>query len=235
MADRYAYLPIIGLSIILSWGLDYLLNKFNTIKVHGLLICLIIIPLIILTTIQLRYWQNGILLFEHAVKLDNNNFLAQNNLGFALAVAGKEKEAIGHYYVALGMKEIEHEAHYNLGKAFQSLGQFDKAIYHYKSALQIKPDYFNASMNLGAIFISQQKYDEAIHYFLDALKVNPNHTGAYNNLGVIMALQKREAQAIYYFNMASIIDPANKMTILNLNRLHRDIKKGTDLMPSQSH
>ena len=222
MADRYSYIPIIGLAIMFSWGLHHLLEKLRIRKIFPLLICIFMLPLIILTTIQLSYWQNGIALFGHAVNLNKNNLLAHNNLGFALAVAGREEEAIPHFYRALDMKNIENEAHFNLGNAFQSLEQYDKAILHYKAALAIDPDYFKASLNLGSVYYHLHKYDEAIHYFLDVLRINPNHAGAYNNLGVIMAQQNRNAEAISHFNEAIKIDPDNIMAIKNLEKIHNN-------------
>ena len=224
MADRYSYIPLIGLSITFAWGLHHLLEKLRIIKIFPLLICIFMLPLIILTTIQLSYWQNGIALFGHAVNLNKNNLLAHNNLGFALAVAGREEEAIPHFYRALDMKNIENEAHFNLGNAFQSLEQYDKAILHYKAALTIDPDYFKASLNLGSVYYHLHNYDEAIHYFWDVLRINPNHAGAYNNLGVIMAQQNRNTEAISYFNEAIKIDPDNIMALKNLKKIQK--KKG---------
>jgi len=221
MADRYSYVPLIGLSIMCSWGLYYISEKLRMIKIFPVFIFIIAVPLIILTNIQLSYWQNGISLFEHAVKLDENNLLAHNNLAFALAVNGREEEAIEHYYLALGIKEIECEVHFNLGRAFQSLKQYDKAIFHYKSALAIDPDYLDASLNLGTVFYRLNKYNEAIYSFLNVLRINPNHAGAHNNLGVIMAQQNRTGEAIYHFNEAIKIDPDNRMAMKNLWRLKK--------------
>ena len=222
MADRYSYIPLIGLAIIFSWGLHHLLENF-LIKIFPILICILIIPLFILTTIQLSYWQNGITLFRHAVELDNNNLRAHNNLGFALAIVGEAQEAIPHFYRALDNKKIEYEAHFNLGNAFQTLKQYDKAIIHYRAALAIDPDYLKASLNLGSVYYYLHEYNKALNCFSNVLRINPKHTSAHNNIGVIMAQKNRINEATYHFKEAIKIDPDNIMAIKNLKKIQNKV------------
>ncbi len=222
MADRYSYIPLIGLAIIFSWGLHHLLEN-SIIKIFPILIFILIIPLIILTDIQLSYWQNGITLFGHAVELDNNNLRAHNNLGFALAIAGREQEAIPHFYMALDNKKILNDVHFNLGNAFQSLKQFDKAILHYKAALAIDHDYLKASLNLGSVYYYLNKYDEALNCFSNVLQINSNHAGAHNNIGVIMAQKNRINEATFHFKEAIKNDPDNIMAIKNLKKIQNKV------------
>ena len=225
MADRYSYVPLIGLSIIVSWYLYGLSEKLNKEYLFRLIILILIFPIIILTSLQLKFWQNGAKLFARAVELDENNLKAHNNLGHALALEGRHEEAIPHFKIALSNNRIKKEVHYNIGKAYQSLGHYDKAIYHYKSSLAIEPDYLDASLNLGTVFYHMKQYDEAVHYFMDVLRVNPDHGGAHNNLGVIMLLRSRFEEAIYHFNMALEKDPHNETALKNLYK----IKKGNRL------
>lgn len=219
MADRYAYIPLIGLSIMFSWGLYHLSEKIRLKSVFLSLICIIAVPLSILSIIQLSYWKNGISLFEHAVEIDKNNYLARRNLAFSLATNEREQEAIDHYHLALGMKGEDADIHFNMGKAFQSLKQYAKAIFHYKTALAINPDFLQASLNLGTVYYDLEEYNEAIHCFKEVLRINPNHAGAHNNLGVIMARQNRTVEAIYQFGEALRIDPENATAIRNLNKI----------------
>ncbi len=225
MADRYMYIPLVGVSIIFSWSVFDIMKQYKIIRLFPTAICFFMILLIIITSSQLRYWHNRTTLFEHAVKLDDNNLLAHKNLAFALATNGREIDAIQHYYKALGLQKSKHEVHYNLGKIFQSLNRNDKAIYHYKEALAIDPDYLNAALNLGTLYFTLKKYDEATHYLLEALRVDERHTGAHNNLGAVMAQQNNIEGALYHLNMALKIDPYNKTAIKNLNK----IKKGTGI------
>lgn len=225
MADRYSYIPLIGLSIMVSWHLYCVTEKLNKGYTFELIILILIFPIVILTTLQLNLWQNSAKLFAHAIELDNNNLKAHNNLGHALAVEGRHKEAIPHFKIALSNNRTKIEVHYNIGKAYQSLGYYDKAISHYKSSLEIEPDYLDASLNLGTVFYHIKQYDDAVYYFMNVLRIDPDHGGAHNNLGVIMSQQSRFEEAIYHFNMALEKDPGNEMALKNLYR----IKKGNRL------
>lgn len=221
MADRYSYVPLVGLSIMFSWVLYNLFGTLNLKKIFPILIIFIIFILNVLTIAQLKHWQNGKSLFEHAVNMDNNNLRAHYNLGYAYAISGRPEDAIQHFNSALKDEKLRHEAYYNLGNAYQSLGLYEKAIFHYKAALANNPDYYSAALNLGSIYYYLHKYNEAIDYYLYVLQINPNHAGAHNNLGAIMIRQNNIEMAIYHFNMAIKIDPDNKMALKNLNKLKK--------------
>jgi tetratricopeptide (TPR) repeat protein len=223
MADRYTYIPIIGLAIIFSWGIQELLENSHKKSLFKLIILAFILFNIILTTLQLRFWQNSVTLFDHAVKLDKNNLKAQSNLGHALAIKGKHAEAIPHFQAALGNYRVKKEIHYNLGKAYQNLEIYDKAIHHYKSSLAIDPAYAKASLNLGTLFYKLKDYDQAVNYYMNVLRANPDHSGAHNNLGIIMLQQNHTERAFYHFNMALNINPDNQMAIKNLQRINTDL------------
>ncbi len=219
MADRYSYVPLIGLSIAFSWGLYRLLKKLRRIKIYPFICCIIILPLLILTCIQLGYWQNGITLFEHAVEVNKDDLIAHNNLGLALALEEREADAIAHFYRALAVKGMEHEVHFNIGNAFQSILQYDKAIAHYKAALAIDPEYIEASLNLGSVFYHLGKYDKAIYYFSNVLRINPDNAIAHNNLGAILAQEGNSADAISHFKRAIQINPGYETAKKNLTKV----------------
>ncbi len=225
IADRYCYVPTIGLSLILSQVLYSLWPGLKDNKKGILLTSIILIPLIALSSTQLSYWKNDMTLFGHAVRVNDNNLLAHNNLAFALANNGRPEDAVRHYNKALGLEKLRYEVYFNLGMAFQSMNNYEEAINNYKASLSINPDYLNAALNLGTVFFMLKKYDEASECFMDVLRINPNQAGAYNNLGAIMARQNNIEEAIKYFNMALRIDRHNVIALKNLNRL----KKGADL------
>ena len=222
IADRYSYVSQTGLSIMFSWAIFNLLETMHIKKIFPILIIFFISILDILTMNQLKYWQNGISLFQHAVNLDNNNLRAHNNLGCALANSGRPKDAIYHFNYALKDDRFKNEAHYNLGNAYRALGMYEKAIFHYKAALSIDPDYFKAALNLGAVYYHLHKYNEAIKYYQDVLRIDADNAGAHNNIGAIMAQQNNIEGAIYHFNMALKIDPHNKKAFKNLNKIKKE-------------
>ena len=196
MADRYTYIPLIGLFIIVSWGIFDFLKKWHY---HTIILILSAISAIcvlaVCTFLQLGYWQNGITLFEHAVSVTENNYQAHNNLGTAYGPADLDKAAF-HYKAALKIKPEFAMAHYNLGIIYTKRGQIDEAVDHYLKALHIKPDYFDALNNLGIIFLNKGDYDQAVLYFKRALKTDSKKADARMNLANVLFLQSKPDEAI---------------------------------------
>jgi tetratricopeptide (TPR) repeat protein len=208
MADRYTYVPLIGLFIMIAVGIPDLLSgwRYRRIVVAisaGLLLSI----LMIVTWLQLRYWKNGVTLFEHSLEVTANNSLSQFSLGIALADQGKTQEAIVHYAEALRIKPDNVEAHYNLGVTLAQQGKNQEAIAHFTKALEIKPDHANARNNLGVILASQGKTQEAIAHYTEALRIDPNNAYAHNNLGLVLAQQGKNQEAIVHYTEALRIEP----------------------------
>ena len=141
MADRYTYVPLIGLFIIIAWGVPDLLASYRyrraiiSVGSGGLLSILIII-----TWVQLHHWRNTVTLFQHTLRVTSKNFLAHNNLGAALADLGKIQDAISHYRKALEINPSYWLAHNNLATTLAEKGDPKEAFAHYQEALKIKPD-----------------------------------------------------------------------------------------------
>jgi len=167
MADRYTYLPAIGIFIMLTWGITELLAGWRFRKIVFSAAGLIFIILILYTRTQLRYWRNNFTLYEHALKVTANNYVAYNNLGAAFQSEGMLEEAIGHYRRALRIRPDYFFTHCNLGSALQSQGRFSEAAGHYQYALGLKPHYIplNNLAWLKATHADPDFYDpeEAIH------------------------------------------------------------------------
>ena len=142
MADRYTYLPSIGIAIMLAWGIPLLFQREDMRKKilfpAGIAVLAI---LAVLTWQQCGYWKNSIELFNHALQVTKDNYLAHNNLGLALFEEGKIEEAIDHYNKAIGITPDYDLAYYNRGNAYYSLGQYQRAIEDYNKAIRLKPDY----------------------------------------------------------------------------------------------
>jgi tetratricopeptide (TPR) repeat protein len=208
MADRYTYVPLIGLFIMIAMGVPDILSGWRYRRiVMALSAGLLLLILMIVTWLQLRYWQNGVRLFEHSLEVTAGNSLSQFNLGLALADQGKTQEAIVHYTAALRIKPDYAEAYYNLGVALAQQGKNQEAISHYTKALEIKPDYANAHNNLGVALADQGKTQEAIAHYTEALRIDPNNAYAHNNLGLILAQQGRNQEAIAHYTEALRIEP----------------------------
>lgn len=139
MADRYTYLPLIGLFIMIAWGGAELLEKWRHRRIALFASAVTIIMLLSsVTWLQIRHWKNSVELLSHALKFTSNAFL-YNNLGLALASQGKLDEAIIQYTKALQLNPNDDFAHYNLGLAFAKQGKLSEAVYHYSESLRINP------------------------------------------------------------------------------------------------
>jgi len=196
MADRYTYIPLIGLFIIIAWGFSDLLAKWRYRKIVLSVSAVIVLSgFTAKTFFQASHWENGITLFENAVKATKNNYKSQNNLGTALASVDLDN-AIFHYKEALRIKPDYAVAFYNLGNVFIKKGKVDEAIDHYQKALHIKPDYVEALNNLGNAFFNKKDYDKALFYFTQAFKMNPRQIDASNNLANVLFVQGKPNEAI---------------------------------------
>jgi protein O-mannosyl-transferase len=210
MADRYTYVPLIGLFIIVAWGVPDLLVGWP-LRLRRIALpaaaCLVILACAIAARGQLQYWENSTTLWTHALAVTTGNNIAHNNLGVALADQGKIDEAIAQYSEALRNQPDYANAHNNLGVALDDQGKIDEAIAHYSEALRIKPDYANAHINLGVALANQGKIDGAITQFTEALRIEPDSAKAHNDLGVALASAGKIDEAIAHFTEALRIKP----------------------------
>ncbi len=217
MADRYTYMPLIGLFIMIAWGSCDISKRWRYRRLllpvsAGVLLCASMIS----TGFQLRYWQNSTTLFEHALDVTAANTLAHTNLGVVFAGQGKLDEAVAHYTQALRIKPDHLEARINMGAALAAQGKLDEAVAHYSNALHIKPDFAGAHYNLGNALVAQGKITDAITHFYEALRIKPNDAEVHNNLGIVLAKQGKTEEAITHFCEALRIKPGYTLARKNL-------------------
>jgi len=208
MADRYSYVPLIGLFIVVAWGVPDLLSRWHLRRIAlPAAAGLVMMACAISARGQVQYWKDSTTLWMHALAVTTANNIADNNLGMVLAGEGKLDEAIPHYLEALRIKPDYADAHNNLGVALADEGKLDEAIVHYSAALRIKPDYSDAHNNLGAALADQGKVDQAIAQYTEALRITPDSAKAHNNLGVALASQGKFDDAIAQYIEALRINP----------------------------
>jgi tetratricopeptide (TPR) repeat protein len=208
MADRYTYVPLIGLFIMIAWGIPDILAGWRYRKTTlaisaGLLLSIFMV----VTSLQIQKWHDNITLFTHALKVTNRNAIIQYNLGVVLSGQRKDGEAMVHYTEALRIEPDYVEAHNNLGVTLARLGKNQEAIAHYTDALRINPKYVDAHNNLGIALARQGKNQEALFHFAEALRTNPNFAEAHNNLGNVLSLQGKTQEAIAHYTQALRIKP----------------------------
>ncbi len=192
MADRYTYVPLIGLFIAVTWEGAAIFQKWPLKKYKVAMITAAILSVLMLTTwSQVGQWKTSITLYEHALEVNPENYVAHNNLGLILADQGKTREAIRHYFKALRVKPMYAHANNNLGTALIQLGKFDEAEVFIKEALKADPYYAEAYSNLGVVLVYREKIDEAAKLFRKALQIKPHYRSAYNNLNRVLALPEQ--------------------------------------------
>jgi Flp pilus assembly protein TadD len=208
MADRFAYVPFIGIFIIIAWGIPELVAKWRYRKIWLATSATVVLTILMaMTWKQVGYWKNSITLFEHNLKITSNNYVAHNNLGTAISKQGRTAEAIDHYLKALRIKPDYAEGHNNLGAALSKQGRTAEAIDHYLKALRIKPDEAKTHYNLGTALSKQGRTAEAIDHYLKALRIKPDYAKAHYNLGNALSKQGRTAEAIDHYLKALRIKP----------------------------
>jgi protein O-mannosyl-transferase len=210
MADRYLYLPAVGLflgfSLIVAKFSDLLAltNKPNILT----LIRILLLGLFSAIAYQrCKIWDNSIALWKDSVNKDPLNYLAHNNLGGALFDKNRMAEAITHYQKAVEIKPDYVEALNNLGGALLKSGNLQASMQYLRKALQLRPDYAEANNNLGKNLADQGKIEDAIQYFDKALQIRPEYVNAHNNLGNALQKDGKISQAIHHYRQALKIKP----------------------------
>lgn len=208
MADRYTYIPLTGLFIIVAWGVSDLLVKWRYQKIFlGVSAVIILSALTVCTFFQASHWRNTITLFENAVKVTENNYKALNNLGAALIDKGKPDEALLYFAEALRINPQKTDARNNLANVLSAQGKLDEAVSHYKEAIRINPEHADAHYNLANVLSAQRKLDEAVLHYKEAIEINPEYAKAYYHLGNILINQKKVKEAMFHFAEAIRINP----------------------------
>lgn len=225
-ADRYTYLPQIGLYLIISWGIVDLAADWRYRRQIFTVAATILIGLLIWCAwIQTRYWRNSESLWVHTLAVTSNNAVAHNNLGSVLFQRGQTDEALSHYEKALQIRSQHHVARYdlllalshsNIGAALRRKGLLDEAIAHGQRAIQLQPDYATAYVNLGGALIEKGQIDDAIAVFREGVKVQPDDAETRINLAGALRRQGKEQEAITHYEMALKIAPRSLAALNNL-------------------
>jgi tetratricopeptide (TPR) repeat protein len=217
MADRYTYLPLIGLFIMLAWGANELIPerpwRGQALAIGGVSL---LAASALLTERQVQFWRDSEELFGHAVKVTRDNYLAYNNLGFYLSGKGRTAEAMENYRQALKINPAYEDALNNLGYALAGQKKFAEAIPLYEAALRVRPKHAEVHNNLGNALSETGQIDDAIQHYLVVLSQKPDHADAHNNLGIALAMKGKLDEAIPHFQAAIRFKPSYASAHSNL-------------------
>ena len=227
-ADRYTYLPQIGLYIMIAWTVGDL-HLASRSRGHralvGVAAALVIVSLSGRAAVQASYWKNSETLWNHTLAVTGENDVAHNNLGFLSLRKGELDKAISEFQAALDIRSRNTETHYslgaaliqnNLGNAFARKQLWDEAIDHLQEAVRLRPDYADAYFNLGSVFFQQGRIDQAIAQWQKALAIRPTDAEAHRNVASALRKQGNVKEAIAEYEQALNITPEDSVALNNL-------------------
>jgi len=251
MADRYTYLPLIGIFIMVAWGAASVAHASGLSpgvqrQVSRSLSCgfvaagVVLLVLVICARIQLQYWQSSVTLWSRALQVIPNNLRAEYNLGVAL---GDSQDAIPHYLRAIQIQPTRIEepagihalAHENLGVLLSRQAKWPEAEAHFRAALEEKPDHWETRANLGGCLEAEGRFEEAIGEFRTALQGAADSSDTWRHLGdtLVRASQSQEAEKAY--RQALKLNPngsveLNDMAWFLATDPHAELRNGTEAL-----
>lgn len=208
MADRYTYVPFIGLFIIIAWEASELLSDWRYRRVAAFTVSsTLVLTLGALSYVQVGLWRDTFTLFKHTLAVTSDNYIIQNNLGYALLQAGRPAEAIAHFSEALRIAPHDTNALNNLGLALTAEGKVDEAIAVYSQLIRRSPNTANYHFNIGTALAKAGKNESAIAELSEAVRLDPDYADAHHNLGVTLSRQGRLPEAIAHLSEAVRLKP----------------------------
>jgi len=190
MADRYTYLPQIGIALALAWGADELRRSWLwRPKMVGIALALLLLVLTTMACLQTSYWQDGATVWRHTLSCTVDNSSAHEGLAVAFSELGQAEEALTEFQVVLKMRGDDTGAsfYYNWGVALDRANQTQESIACFEKSLRIRPDCPRAHFNLANLLVSEGKRGEAIGHFDEAIRQKPDYVKAHYNLAWVLA------------------------------------------------
>jgi len=210
MADRYSYVPLIGIFVMVSWGAVELSAGWRWQRLAlAVPAAMVLAGCFVCTRLQVRYWQNNLTLFSHTLQVTTNNPVAEQCFGFALALAGKEPEAVQHFDAALAVWPDYQPALLDRGIALMMGGRADEAVADFQEAIRRQPNSPKAYYQLAGALANQKKLEEAKTNYLLALRFQPNFAEAHTKLGNVLLLEGDKTNALWHLHEAVRINPDN--------------------------
>jgi protein O-mannosyl-transferase len=207
LADRYTYLPQIGLLVIVSWGLTELLASRASRRLMVSGAAALLLASAVTTSLQLRHWKNSQALFDHALRVTEHNAPAHYCLGYILETQGKTNEAFVQYTQALSDASDFVEAHRGLAGLLASQGRLPEAAAEYRLALDRRPGFAQAHYGLADVLVKQGQVDDAINHYAAALGALPAYAEAHYQLAVLLSARQEIPQAVLHYREAVRLKP----------------------------
>jgi protein O-mannosyl-transferase len=211
MADRYTYIPLIGVFVMLVWGVAELVDHRKLKLIWRLApVAVVLLSLSWAARRQLSYWDSGLDLWSHTLAVNPNNFIAEDNLGDSLLTAGKPDEAYTHFQRAAEIMPRDPWSHGNMGAYLQQQGRLQEAIAEYRTTLSLSRDRVMIALtqaNLGSAYRDLGDDKDALESYNAAIDMNPYQANAYFGRAVLYRNQGKLTEAIRDFSKAVELQP----------------------------
>jgi Tfp pilus assembly protein PilF len=216
-ADRYMYVPLVGLTLAIVWGAaDWLESRRALRTVFAVATGVVLLAFAVGTWRQVGYWKNSRTLFEHTIAVTHRNYIMRNNLGVVLARAGDDKGAMAQYVRAMVINPQYAEAKGNLGNALLRAGQLEAARPLLWDAIRLKPEFPMAQLDIGIIYANLANYPEAIRHLSEALRLSPEDPEVHSNFCYALEHAGRLDEAIAQCREALRLRPSYPDAQFNL-------------------
>jgi tetratricopeptide (TPR) repeat protein len=243
LADRYTYVPFIGIFVIIAWGAPDLVGRFwgagpearrRSTMGLGALACITLLALASLAYGQVRFWKDDITAWAHAVEVTPGDAFSEYNLGCSLQAQHRDDEAMVHYQQAVQLDPHRFDAYHNLGIIFMDRGAYDEAESALEASLRAKPDFADAYYSMGFLLCKMKRFSESFHYFTEAIRLDPENTeirtkfaSSHCDYGIALVGQGNVDEAIRQFEIALDLAPqaASATAHYNLGVTYASLKK----------
>jgi len=224
MANRYMYISILGLLIIIGWTVkDLIANRPRWRAITAVGAGAALISAVILTRMQVRHWQNNRTLFEHTLSVTRDNDIAEYGYGCALSEEGRLSEAVLHLSKAVQIYPENSDARKSLGMIFLKQGKHNEATACFNELIKRKPDSAEGYYSMGLVLGMQKKYDDAAKYLAKALELNPKYPDAHNKMGAALLVMRKTDEALVYLNEALRISANDAEVYINLGTAYNQL------------
>jgi len=220
MADRYMYLPLIGLALMIGWfGAEMVAHSLR--RIVGVAAVLGLVALLIVSRVQVGYWQNTETLFQHAAKTTERNWVAHYNLGLTYAEGNRYEEALHHYVKTIEYAPRFVPVYYELGNVLLHLGRDEDAISYLRQSIALDSTYAKAFVDLGVALCRVGRPDEALQYFEQAYRLNRWYGEPNQLVGLTLVQRGQYEQALQYLQRALEKSPQDSLLQADVRRIRQ--------------
>lgn len=208
MADRYTYVPLIGIYVLLTWLLSEWANRLRApVALVVPAFCCVLLGCGVCTWYQVANWRDDMALWGHAVRVTRNNWLAHDNLGKVLAQQGRVAQAAAHFAEAVRVYPDDAKSRSNLASALAQLGRHKEAVPQFEEMIRRQPNDALAHKNLAKSLMWLWRLDEAVFHLREAVRINPDDADAHRNLGLVLSFAGQKAEAVESLRRAVELAP----------------------------